>query len=168
MKTAIFHGLFVFAVLSVACDVSDAPAVPPAEVDEPNGSTFPPSSTPTPAAFEADDRISCTDEVKADPKRHTEVLIEVKNRYRDLLSAIPNVNGLGVGVVYRDGERTDEFGIIVHFPAALLPSENELRVLVPSAIEGCTVSVQTAEPPRISRQAALIQGTLFRFSPRAA
>ena len=143
MKTAIFHGLLVFAVLSVACDGSDAPAVPATEVDEPNRSTLPSSSTPTPGAFETDDRISCTDEVKADRKRHVQVLREVKDRHPEVLE-IPGVNGYGAGSIFRDGERTDELGIIITVDSEFPPEEVDPDDLIPSHLEGCVVSVERA------------------------
>ena len=37
-----------------------------------------------------------------------DTLVQMKDRHRDRLMAIPGVNGLGVGFVFKDGERTDE------------------------------------------------------------
>ena len=45
MKPAMALGLLVLAVLGVACQGQDAPAVPAAQVDELTGSTLP--ATPT-------------------------------------------------------------------------------------------------------------------------
>ncbi len=43
-----------------------------------------------------------------------DTLVQMKDRHRDRLMAIPGVNGLGVGFVFKDGERTDELGIVVY------------------------------------------------------
>ena len=87
-------------------------------------------------------RISCSEEIAADYHLHIEVLRDVKRRHRDWLLAIPGVNGLGVGVMYKHGESTDDLGIVVNVDSRLPVDKVDPENLIPDFIEGCVVSVK--------------------------
>ena len=72
----------------------------------------------------------------------------VKSRHARQLRAIPGVIGLGVGMIYREGERTNEIGIIVRVDGRLPPEKVDPEGLIPTTIEGCAVSIiPTAAAP---------------------
>ena len=115
------------------------------------------AETPSPTAQSGPlvwgDKISCTEEVKRNRDRHVEALTEVRARHHAALMAIPGVYGAGIGYIYAEGKRTSEIGITVKLSKILPPGATDPKSLVPSAIEGCTVSarVSDAEPRNVSR-----------------
>ena len=87
------------------------------------------------------DRVSCTEEVMGDRQRHSDVLKEVRRRYRDVLYSITGVLGSGIGDV-------DEDGIRVHFDIEVDAEPPTFRRLIPMLIEGCKVSVKVRPKAR--------------------
>lgn len=66
----------------------------------------------------------------------------VQARYEEMLLRLPNVVGVGVGLVYRRGSPTGEIGLVVmverKLPAAQLAPEDR----IPSELDGIRVDVQ--------------------------
>ena len=90
-------------------------------------------------------KISCTNRITSSQDPLYEVLRAVNRRHSDALMAIPGVNGTGVGSVYKDGEYAGEIGIIVFIDQEIPPGQADPRDVVPSKIEGCTVSIRVSE-----------------------
>ena len=90
-------------------------------------------------------RVSCTDAVIADRDRHIEVLIEVRDRHRDELMAVPGVNGLGVGIVYEDGQRSDKLGVVVYIDTQIPSDQRHPSDVIPARLEGCIVSIRASD-----------------------
>ena len=136
------------------------PATPPAKP-----ATATPEPTPDPFAS---DRVSCTEEVLADPdrhydvspevlrryrpalkaravadrKRHIDVLADVMKRYKAALESSPAVIGVGVGEVrWEAGRGTLRPGIIVLAHSQLIEGDQNSASFVPSMLEGCEVAV---------------------------
>jgi hypothetical protein len=106
--------------------------------------TVAPTATPNPFAS---DRVSCTVGVRPT----IEVLKEVKDRYRDRIFGIEGVNGLGVGQILENGERShDKRGILVVVDLAQSQFIESALERLPETIEGCTVSVEVARSELVS------------------
>ena len=82
-------------------------------------------------------RISCSEEIAADRDLHIEVLRDVRRRHRDLLSAIPGIQGVGVGNVRPSG-----LGIKLIVDTAQLGEGVSLADVVPATLEGCIVDTR--------------------------
>jgi len=99
--------------------------------------------------------LSCTkDVITIDDRDHIEILKVVKARHRDMLFAIPGVIGLGVGVVFEDGERTNEVAILVYTNKELPADQVDPMGLIPTRLEGCKVSVRNINPPQLGNEGA--------------
>jgi hypothetical protein len=68
--------------------------------------------------------------------------MEVQDKYRNLLLALPNVIGVGIGRVIRAGEELDEIGVIVMVDTKLPQDQLQAQALIPREIEGVPVDVQ--------------------------
>lgn len=66
----------------------------------------------------------------------------VKRKYESELLSRPNVVGVGVGYVQRDGQATGEIGIIVMVERKVSPTRLEPHEMIPSEVEGVPVDVQ--------------------------
>lgn len=96
--------------------------------------------------------LSCTkDVISADDRDHIEILTDVKARHRDMLFAIPGVIGVGVGFVFKDGERTEEVAILVYTNKELPPEQVDPMGVIPTELEGCKVSVREIGPLQPAR-----------------
>lgn len=66
----------------------------------------------------------------------------VQTRYEDMLLRLPNVVGVGVGLIYQGGSPTGEVGLVVmverKLPAAQLASAER----IPPELDGVRVDVQ--------------------------
>lgn len=74
----------------------------------------------------------------------------VKRKHEAELLSRPNVSGVGVGYVQRQGKATGEIGIVVMVVQKVAPTQLKPHELIPTELEGVTVDVQ--EVGRISAQ----------------
>ena len=85
-----------------------------------------------------------------DPKKTTRTDVQgeiekaqsVKRAYQDMLLSKPNVVGVGVGLIHKEGRRTDQVGLIVmvrrKVPKAILAIEDT----IPEELDGVPVDVK--------------------------
>lgn len=112
--------------------VTGTPTLPATATPE-TAATATPTNTDISEVFGQEQRISCTKEVIAARRDHTQVLLDVKRRHESSLNSIPGVLGVGVGFVYIDGKSTEDIGIVILIdrnvpldsvdPDGLIPSE---------------------------------------------
>lgn len=79
-------------------------------------------------------------------KQLVERITEVKNRHADSLLEIPGVTGVGVGFIFKGGERTREIGIVVLVERKLPRDQVPPEHLIPTSIEGYRVDVRESKP----------------------
>ncbi|MBM3945097.1 MAG: hypothetical protein FJ317_06365 [SAR202 cluster bacterium] len=118
-------------------------------------------ATPEPSLSQfASDRISCTPEEMADTRRHQEVLLEVRDRYRNELVGLPHAIGAGVGLLAdKNGELTKEIGIVVGYRKEDVERLGTAATIdrLPKTLEGCKVGWYVTDPVRDFRETVEIE-----------
>jgi len=66
----------------------------------------------------------------------------IKRKYESDLLSRPNVVGVGVGYLRRDGKATGEIGIIVMVERKLSPEQLGPQEIIPTELEGIPLDVQ--------------------------
>ena len=75
-------------------------------------------------------------------------LLEVKAKYADELWGIPGVFGIGVGLVTRGGQLTEDRAIIVSVDIDRPPDQEDVIERIPKVLDGCPVQVVEEERGR--------------------
>ncbi|MGW8250786.1 MAG: hypothetical protein ACWGO1_09100 [Anaerolineales bacterium] len=79
---------------------------------------------------------------EANREQATQRAQAVKQAYSDQLMAKANVVGVGVGFCKRQGQRTDDVGLVVMVSRKLPSTQLQPGDIIPSEIEGVPVDVQ--------------------------
>jgi len=75
-------------------------------------------------------------------KTEIEKVQAVKEAYQDILMSKPNVVGVGIGLRYAGGKRTDQLGLVVMVQRKLPAAQLKPDEILPSQIDGVPVDVQ--------------------------
>lgn len=67
---------------------------------------------------------------------------DVQVKYIDQLMAMPNVVGVAVGLVQKEGEYTDEVGLVVMVSEKVPLEDLAEEDVIPEELDGVTVDVQ--------------------------
>ncbi len=71
--------------------------------------------------------------------------LDLKERVRESLMAIPGVHGTGVGCKFVDGQRTNELAVLVYVHKKRPVAQLSVQEIIPSEIEGIKTDVRQAD-----------------------